>query len=340
MPKLARTLKQRLELAGAATPLEQAIVPREWLVPDMIELRGARVCWRPSQPAPKFLGRRPAYSKRVPGSGLLEQFVALGNASGEDILRYARQWGVLGICPHGLPMSHDRRCMPMEFPNRQALTFWEPVQSWQFFSRHAKAILEIAVATHNSEIVESAAAQLLCRPPQPKRRVVPHRVAVARRSALSDLATLRAVLKEHQNEYLWEDPFSVIDQHLSPVGRGSRKGNALERQRTLVTFAVNGWLEWGRARPHIVWNGPTPAIELTTGGFLAADRLLGALALQLAYVVASSESVATCFACGRFYTPHRRPAAGRRSFCPDCGLRAAWRTSKRAIRSARKEHEV
>jgi hypothetical protein len=229
--------------------------------------------------------------------------------------------------------------MPMELPNRQALTFWEPVQSWRFFSRQAKAILEVAVATHHSEIVESAAAQLLCRPPQPKGRVVPHRVAIARRNARSDVAALRAVLKERQNEYLWEHPISVIDQHLSPKKRDSQKVTALERQRALVTFAVNGWLEWGRARPQVIWNSPTPTIELTTGGFLAADRLLGALALQLTYVVASSEGVATCFACGRFYTPRRRPAARRRSFCPDCGLRAAWRISKRAIRGARKQRE-
>jgi predicted RNA-binding Zn-ribbon protein involved in translation (DUF1610 family) len=71
-----------------------------------------------------------------------------------------------------------------------------------------------------------------------------------------------------------------------------------------------------------------------------ADRLSGALALQLAFAVASSEGVTTCFACGRFYTPSRRPAAGRRSFCPDCGLRAAWRTSKRVTRGALREKQA
>jgi hypothetical protein len=339
MAELARRLKKRLELAGVPTPLEQATVPKEWLVPEIIELRGARVCWRPTKPSPTLLGQRCAYSTRAPGSGLLERFVALADASPEDILRYARHWGVLAICAHGLPASHNLACTPLELRSRRGVVFWEPVQSWRFFSRHAKAILEIAAATHTSQVVESAPAQLLCRPPRPNGQVAPFRVARTQRAERIDLEKLLGVLNDCK--HLWEDPFDVIGGYLSSAGSpgSSRKANALVRQRALVTFAVNSWLDWGRARPHVVWNSPTPTIELTTGGLLEADRLLGALALQLAYAVARSEGVATCFACGRFYTPRRRPAARRRSFCPDCGLRAAWRTSKRAIRAAAKQRQ-
>lgn len=340
MATLARNLKRSLELAGVPEPLEQATVPKEWLVPEVIELRGARVCWRPTKPAPTFLGYQQAYSKRAPGSGLLEQFVAVGDAPDEDIVRYARHWGVLAICTHGLPASHDPRCAPMELPSRHGLVFWEPVQSWRFFSRHAQAMLEIAVATQNAQVVESAAAQLLRRPPRPKGGVAPPRAASGRRNEPIDLAMLLEVLHDRKNKNPWEHTFNVIEAHLLSKGRSSRKEHALVQQRALVTFAVNRWLDWGRVRPHVVWNGPTPTIELTAGGLLEADRLLGALALQLAYVVASSEGVATCFACGRFYTPRRRPAAGRRSFCPACGLRAAWRASKRATRGAFKQSRV
>jgi hypothetical protein len=140
----------------------------------------------------------------------------------------------------------------------------------------------------------------------------------------------------HQRKNIIEHLFSDVLEPglLAGVGHASEQAKTLTRQRAFVSYAINCWLNWGRARPQIDWDGPTPTIELTTGGIVPmyADRLPGALALQLAYAVASSEGVATCFVCGRFYTPARRPAAGRRSFCSACGLRAAWRTSKRVTR--------
>jgi len=117
----------------------------------------------------------------------------------------------------------------------------------------------------------------------------------------------------HERKNIFEHWFGNILQAGSRdrVGHAPAKAEMLTRQRAFVTYAVNCWLNWGRARPQIDWEGPTPTIELTTGGIwpMYADRLAGALALQLAYAVASSEGVATCFACGRFYTPVRRPAA-------------------------------
>src|SRR3984893_6199071 len=129
MARLPRSLKKRLELAGVPTPLEQAAVPKEWLVPEDIALRRDRLCWRSSKPWPEFPGFKYAYAKRTPGPGLLEQFVALSDASDEDILRYARHWGVLVICHHGLPASHSEECKPMTLSGRGRYVFWEPVEN-------------------------------------------------------------------------------------------------------------------------------------------------------------------------------------------------------------------
>src|SRR5713101_4575354 len=100
----------------------------------------------------------------------------------------------------------------------------------------------------------------------------------------------------------------------------------LRRSRASAHLSVTRstcWLNWGRARPQMDWDGPTPTIELTTGRILPmyADRLSGALALQLAYAVASSEGVATCFACGRFL--YTGSTAGRRATIVLSGLRGA-----------------
>jgi hypothetical protein len=154
----------------------------------------------------------------------------------------------------------------------------------------------------------------------------------------------RSLYLLHERKNIFEHWFAEIPKPGPTALAVNRAGKAetLTRQRAFVSYAVNCWLNWGRARPQIDWDGPTPTIELTTGGILPmyADRLAGAIALQLAYAVASSEGVATCFACGRFYTPARRPAAGRRSFCPACGLRAAWRTSKRVARGTLRPNQT
>lgn len=332
--RLPRSLKQRLELAGVPTPLEQAAVPRDWFVPQDIVLERDRLCWRPSRPSSEFPGFRYAYTKRSPGPGLLEQFVSLGDAADEDILRYARHWGVLVICEHGLPASHSEHCRPMSLSMRSEYAFWEPLESWRFFARQGKRILELAASTCNGQSMERAFTEdVLARPPSPRRSGGPRR-AVRRRERAVRLDRSLYILHERKNIYeLWLGDLSRVAP--AEVGKGrDRQLDTLTRQRAFVSYAVNCWLNWGRARPQLDWQGPTPTIELTTGGMLPmyADRLSGALALQLAYAVASAEGVATCFACGRFYTPTRRPAAGRRSFCPACGLRAAWRTSKRIAR--------
>jgi len=343
MARLSKTLKQRLELAGVPTPLEQAAVPKEWLVPEDIALRRDRLCWCPSKPSPEFPGFTYAYAKRTPGPGVLEQFVALSDAPDADILRYARHWGVLVICHHGLPASHSENCRPLTLPRRGGYVFWEPIESWRYFARHAKAVLEMAAATYNGQVIESAITdRLFPMPPIAKRSGA--RAPSVRRRKDEKFRFDRSLYLLHERKNIFEHWLAGIPEpgptKLAVHPSGNTK--TLTRQRAFVSYAVNCWLNWGRARPQIDWDGPTPTIELTTGGILPmyVDRLSGALALQLAYAVASSEGVATCFACGRFYTPVRRPAAGRRSFCPACGLRAAWRTSKRVTRGRFRQKQV
>lgn len=66
----------------------------------------------------------------------------------------------------------------------------------------------------------------------------------------------------------------------------------------------------------------------TRGGL----SLPGALTIQLMSALVGT-ALAFCKACGRAYVAERRPAADRNTFCPDCGIRAAWRESKRKIRA-------
>lgn len=70
-----------------------------------------------------------------------------------------------------------------------------------------------------------------------------------------------------------------------------------------------------------------PALGSSRGGL----SLPGALTLQLMSAFAGT-AISLCTSCGRAYVPKRRPAAKRNRFCNDCGIRAAWRESKRGLR--------
>lgn len=96
------------------------------------------------------------------GRGILDEFLFLSDAPNESILQYARTWGVLELCRHNLPAGHEfsldshlRLPLLLKVPKawhtelpanpRQCRSLGrEPLATWRFFSRQAKALLNIA----------------------------------------------------------------------------------------------------------------------------------------------------------------------------------------------------
>lgn len=81
-----------------------------------------------------------------------------------------------------------------------------------------------------------------------------------------------------------------------------------------------------------VWDtGGSFSLRLTTGlGFYWP------LWLQVAQLVTQSAGVYVCDGCGRPYVRQgRKPAKGRRNFCPSCGSEQGWLASKRLYRNTR-----
>jgi hypothetical protein len=108
-------------------------------------------------------------SKKVrPGPGLLEDFVQLYRSSDEEILKYARRWGVLGICEHGLPSSHNSETGPAGcFPNeldKGWLWFTEPVERWRYFSRKFSAIQYVGAYLNQDKLGDEVDWELIERP--------------------------------------------------------------------------------------------------------------------------------------------------------------------------------
>jgi hypothetical protein len=277
-----------LTLAGInlGSPIEPSYIP----VPGVIELEGDKLIWRGVIPGLE----RTEYSNKE----LLDRFIHLADADAKQILAYARKWGVLHICEHGLPASHNpqlysfspeqtvEQCSPLGWPeiperfgvieNEEEMeplfSGWEPIESWRAYSRDAQAILNIAAALYRD-----------------------------RATRLED----------------WE--------RLTNDAVGMMTADVHTKQEHLVR-AVKSWLVAGNVRPDIVLtklgrgrNKVVSEPRITLGGYGPAwGHLFGALACQLMYAITRAKGLAFCDGCVNTYIPTRRPRSDRRNFCESC----------------------
>ncbi len=130
------------------------IQPFELLVPRDIRLERDRLVWTETYDRdPETDGYR-----HVPTSPMaMDNFLKLSAATPQEILRYAKQWGPIGFCKHGLPASHMSRWGPdgtgratcREFGGPDG--YWEPLKSWRLTSRRALALLNIGARLSTGE---------------------------------------------------------------------------------------------------------------------------------------------------------------------------------------------
>src|SRR4051794_8106887 len=79
----------------------RSVASGDWCVPEFVECVGERLVWRSMKIKKDPDRSEPAYKRVRADSRLLGQFVRLADAPGERILRFAKKWGLLGICRHG-----------------------------------------------------------------------------------------------------------------------------------------------------------------------------------------------------------------------------------------------
>jgi len=279
-----------------------------WGVPEDLNLVGGHLTW------PRNGSVRPA---ELPGPAfpILDRFARLVSADDQEVLAFARKWGPLHLCRHGLPASHLPRRVwrfatevtgafeddaadnyrPCGAPGLRRLR--EPLARWRQFAGEAQAILNVAASLHreNRAPIEMWA-------PLEERFGAPAVVMLGEQNAEAGLI---------------EPPPQVLSEDVQGV---SPRRSTIDEQRRLVSRAVQEWLELGDVAVIFRWTG---AASIEFGSYC----LFGALALQLALAVARSQGLAVCMSCGRAYPPLRQPAPGRNNYCDlsDCGSRAAKR---------------
>jgi hypothetical protein len=88
------------------------------------------------------------FRKARPGAGMLDTFVGLHDSSDEVILSFAKKWGTMFLCEHGLPYFHGSthnvfgwgECQPV----KDGKLYVESADHWRRLSAVAYAIMNIA----------------------------------------------------------------------------------------------------------------------------------------------------------------------------------------------------
>lgn len=289
---------------GGVVP-DRPLQTEAMIVPRAIHRLGNRILW------PDWAG-----SKAVrPGAGMLFQFVELSGKADKDILRYARTWGVLALCEHGLPRHHTvaDRTSPATLPpgawGAGSRTSWccprvakvgfegrtihfDHIEDWRRYSRIAQSILNIA-----AELNQGRAAQ-----DEDWRALAP----------LADADLLAS-------------GFGY------PFIRGGQR--SMRAQRNALAYVINEWLQSAGVTIWFGWDCNADQWQISLGTSGDDDNLLGHLGYALLIAASQSDGLAICCNCRRSYVPERRPNPNRRNYCPTCGNRAAWRDAARAKRT-------
>lgn len=242
-----------------------------WVVP--VALQGEYLVWAPLP-----------VSKKHRGQPLTERFRQLGSATDQDILKFASQFGVLGVDTCGNSPAAGNfgeydlpEAVPAELQSSPGvlpeILRAEALYHWRRFADTVDAILAAAARLRLGLIPDDQTLQ----------RFHHHRLRHRRIRSLEAYATM---IRKSQRE----------------------------AARILLIAEVNAWLQMGQTAPQLEAEGDTWRI---TSGAWGNPNLLGHIALDLMASVIEG-SYASCSGCGRAFTTTRAPKQGQQSWCPQC----------------------
>ena len=247
---------------------------------------------------------------------MLDVFIRIRTAA--DVLSFAKRYGVLGLCEHGLPASHNppppqarldpvatdwlwlamagapapetgdqapttSYCRAFEMPDHPNFHF-EPIGPWLCLAKQARLLLEVSGKIRTGAHVDSADLEVLGFPE-------PSEDKSRRAEAVS------AFIDSRKTETAETQPAVPIADGMAPI---------------LVTLKLRQWAGWAFIRPSLIWRyGKSPdfAIEVNTWG---------SIVMQMMIAVSGKHGLEVCSGCGIAYTRTRKAQSGRRNYCSDC----------------------
>ena len=256
-----------------------------WRIPTRIELHDGYLVATDPPSEWKSVGPNRA--------GLLVGFARLADADDDQILDFARTWGLLELCGHNQPRTHTSRSTtqlgsaPTPVCGELLPAGGEPVEIWRTYASQAAAFLAIhSRLLHGNDTNEAMWEPL--RPLFPRFLDLPDDTRPEGLRQVHDFA-----------------------------GRSGRIGNIritippLNEARPAIAYAVRRWMTMGAVGVQFEWTASIGT--LTFGG----QSLFGALATLVAVTLSGAEGPILCSHCRLPYNPTRKPR-GPRHFCQTC----------------------
>jgi hypothetical protein len=260
-----------------------------WLIPASLRLESGRLIYE--------RGSERRAAKRVNESTeMLEDFLRLSGGTDEEIFRYARRWGILGLCAHNLPASHRSLIDLSWASNREKdgeapSPFLEAIPKGQTLHQPDRDIGEFCLpATIDGEWAESLDAWRW--------------YARTTRRLLEKAAALQKRRRRRAAEHEW---------------------------REIVRW-LNDWMWLAPTRVHGVATKRGPTVRLRP--LYSLPALSAVLAAQALFAASRSRGLSTCSNCGDLHTPSVRIPENKRTYCAKAKCkRAARRDAAATFRS-------
>jgi hypothetical protein len=248
-------------------------------------LDGSFLTWDPDVPKEERGGRVTS------GIGMLDGFRRLAAGTDGAILGYARRWGFLSVCSHGVRDDHASIEVPARLVDPISIVGFEAedhyngphrerLDVWRYWATQADAMLRAMTRLRSGASASNEEW-----------------------SPLWQRGPWTAVLEAHIDSNTIEKMDAPWLSAPAPPSEG---------QRWRIAAALETWMKLGGVGLTLGWTGDSAAM-----GF-DSPTLLGSLGLQLALASTGLESWAVCSNCGAPYASGRLPRVDRRNHCPAC----------------------
>jgi hypothetical protein len=297
-----------------------------------------RICWDAS-----------AVQERQGIDDCLWEFVKLVGQPDRDIISFAKRWGPLGICAHGMPYTHAFECIPLSHEDRLWETpderahwaavdpgfsaddpqtwnrFWEPLTAWRFYTRHFDALLAIAQALNEGHQVSPRTW-----------------FAAARWHVATEYEPLiqGEAYPPYPRHTAWNE--NLVWEWMARSSRG-------ELQETFAVY-LSTLLREARALPLMTWapNEPRARLTLSFGQApltdpysdelrLEIDSLFAVLTAQLVAAVQNPQGLYKCDFCHEVFARTERAPRHRRDGQPERILCSKQKCKQAAQREDKKK---
>jgi hypothetical protein len=341
---------------AAASLLPQAFSASKLCVPTELRLKNGWLLWEWRN----YMGS--ARGREVAADGLLVRFLKIRKA--EDVYRFARRFGPLGICQHGRPVCHavlpgggalyepgeqeETRVDAVSPPSPEAfycapklLPDDQPEDRINWFLGRLEKREPVGSACGErvnwwlnlSEVMRAAlnVAEHLKRAARPQRRdlALLNKFLV---HGVNPLPIIRHIFPEH--DLAKEAELYGRDGDVLASVEEARADGLRSRAWELVLELLNEWLVACPMRIYFTYTDSRP-VDFSMS-FIAGDQrgCFPALVFELIERIRSVQGnwMVRCTHCKVLVSPRREPREGGRVFCPSC------RTGGWPVRYANRDH--